>query len=125
MSERNWRADAVRIVEELFPVTSPSAWDELLDLRRLILSGSDWPAAIGVFLACRQTLEQDHYLPFYRLRRLLAVSLQLEGVDLPSLKLERLLRCRSYGHLTREIRREVFEHLPASDAIVRVRLVEA
>ncbi len=125
MSERDWKVDAVRIVEELFPATPSSVWDELLDLRRLILSGGDWPAAIGVFLACRQKLEQDHYLPFYRLRRLLAVSLELEGIDLPSLKLERLLRCRSYGHLTREIQREIFEHLPASEADLRVRLVEA
>lgn len=124
MSDKCWKSDAARIVEELFPVTPREAWDGLLELRGLILGGRDWARTLEVFLACRQMLEQDHYLPFYRLRRLLAVSLQLEGVEgLPTVNLERLLRCRSFRHVEREVRRAVFEYMPT--AAVELRLVEA
>jgi hypothetical protein len=102
-----WRRDAARIVEELFPVVSPDYWNELLDLRGLLLSGTDWPQALDLFLECRRHLEEDHYLPFYRLRMLLTGSLRLESGDLG-----RLLRRkhRSLESLKRAMNRERFEH---------------
>jgi hypothetical protein len=81
VSSRPWRAAAGRIVEELFPVTQADAWDALLDLRGQLLHGSDWSEVLEVFLSCRLDLEEDHYLPFYRLRRLLAGHLRLENAE--------------------------------------------
>jgi len=110
----DWRRDAARIVEELFHATPSSSWDSLLELRQLLLSGSDWARALDVFLSCREHLEADHYLPFYRLRRLLAASLRLEaglsGLDTGSM--ENLLKGRhkSLSDLKRRVRREWFEH---------------
>jgi hypothetical protein len=72
-----WRSRAARVVEELFPLTSTSAWDCLIDLRQAILSGTDWDRNLTLFSHCRHALEDDHYLPFYRLRRLLEAHLQL------------------------------------------------
>ncbi len=37
-----------------------------------------------MFLACRERLEAEQYLPFYRLRRLLAESLRLEAGARPA-----------------------------------------
>ncbi|HEY5813163.1 MAG TPA: hypothetical protein VIT23_10995, partial [Terrimicrobiaceae bacterium] len=78
-SEKSWRNDAARIVEDLFRTTPADTWDMLLDLRRHLLEGKDWSAALDLFLACRERLEAEQYLPFYRLRRLLADSLKLES----------------------------------------------
>lgn len=78
---RGWRQQAASIVEQLFPATSPACWDDLLDLRRLLLSGCDWEQALDVFMRCRGLLEADHYLPFYRLRILLAGSLKLASTS--------------------------------------------
>lgn len=78
---RPWRESAARIVEELFPVTPATRWDDLLDLRGLLLHGSDWSAVLDRFQICRHELEEDHYLPFYRLRRLLSAHLRLEHAD--------------------------------------------
>ena len=126
--QSGWRADAARIVEELFPVTRPSHWDQLLDLRGLLLVGSDWRKTLDVFCSCRKSLEEDHYLPFYRLRRLLAVSLRLEAVNsgLPPWSLEELLqkRHRSFADIEKRIRRDCFELTPAGDNGVAVRVVE-
>lgn len=84
-----WRLQAARIVEELFARTPREDWDLLLDLRGLILRGGPWAQAIAMFLECRRRLEDDHYLPLYRLRQLLAASLCLAGED--EGKLRRLL----------------------------------
>jgi len=115
-SSPGWRNDAARIVEELFPVTSPSEWDALIDLRRELLLGRDWPKVLDLFLTIRCRLESEHYLPFYRLRRLLATGLRLEIVSDATCPEDRqqlatLLRRkhRSLEHLQRSVRRELFE----------------
>lgn len=127
----SWRPQAARIVEELFPVTSPENWDLLLDLRQLLLHGTDWNRALDAFLRCRERMEADHYLPFYRLRRLLTASLRLEA------EMDNCTECRSLAELLqrrpasladlkRSIRREMFEHsldLPA-DHPIPLRVVE-
>ena len=119
-SALSWREQAARIVEELFPVTEAEVWNALLDLRGEILHGSDWNHALDLFLACREQLEADHYLPFYRLRRLLAASLRLKsGADCGEIApLMELLRQnpRSFAEMKKALRRELFEHsldLPA------------
>lgn len=108
---KSWRQDAVRIVEELFPVTTPEVWDQLLDLRGNLLEGSDWNHTLDVFLACRERLEAAHYLPFYRLRRLLSESLKLEGGSgKASLKQVWVQKHRSLADIRRAFHRELFEH---------------
>jgi hypothetical protein len=125
-----WREQAARIVEELFRATPADAWDALLDLRTALLSGSDWNRTLDLFLACRERLEADHYLPFYRLRRLLAASLRLEARvegDCPEVApLVELLRRnpRSLADVKRAVRRELFEHSLDLPAHVPVRVVE-
>ncbi|MCX7868500.1 MAG: hypothetical protein N2322_00985 [Terrimicrobiaceae bacterium] len=93
--ERGWRRDAARIVEDLFASVSREHWDLLLDLRGLLLSGRDWEEAVRLFIECRNRLEDDHYLPLYRLRRLLSASLQLDGESPGALR--RLLARRGLG----------------------------
>jgi hypothetical protein len=68
---------AARVVEEVFASTGVEAWDDLLDLRQLLLHGRDWSMVLDHFLACRQRWEREHYVPFYRLRRLLEGHLRL------------------------------------------------
>ncbi len=63
--------DAARIVESLFRVSPTTCWDLLLDLRQALLEGWDTSRMQAIFQRCRSELEKDHYLPFYRLRRLL------------------------------------------------------
>ena len=89
---RRWRTQAAAVIEELFANTPPARWDMLLDLRSAILRGEDWEHALDLFLSCKARMEADNYLPFYRLRRLLAASLRFEsggfgvdGQDTPSL----------------------------------------
>ncbi len=124
----NWRRDAARIVEELFVVTPSGEWDALLELRQLLIEGQNWSRTLDVFLACRRRLEADHYLPLYRLRRLLAASLRLEavGIGLETGPLELLLqgRHKSLADLKRRVRREWFEHLPNLRDVVPLRVVE-
>ncbi len=85
-----WRESAVRVVEELFPVTAQNEWDRLLDLRKTLRSESCGTKLIREFLKCRLELELDHFLPFYRLRRIISAHLKLEGLD--EGELMRLLR---------------------------------
>ncbi len=66
---------AVRIVESLFRVTPATCWDLLLDLRQALLEGWDASRMQPLFQRCRRELEEDHYLLFYRLRRLLGPSM--------------------------------------------------
>jgi hypothetical protein len=89
-----WRVTASRVVEELFPVTPQGSWNALLDLRGLLISGNDWSEVLESFLSCRRQLEEDHYLPFYRLRKILAAHLQLENGDV---SLASLLRKRDFS----------------------------
>ncbi len=62
---------AARIVESLFRVTPATCWDLLLDLRQALVEGWDAARTLPIFQNCRRALELDHYLLFYRLRRLL------------------------------------------------------
>jgi hypothetical protein len=93
-SEQPWRATAAAVVEELFPVSAQSAWDDLLDLRMKLLHERDWAEVLETFLTCRRQLEEDHYLPFYRLRRILVSHLQLEN---DGISLARLMRKRNFS----------------------------
>ena len=125
---KSWRADAVRIVEELFPCTPADSWDLLLDLRDQLLLG-DWNRALDTFLACREKLEAEHYLPFYRLRRLLAESLHLEtisGAEAQVAPLRQILRRkhRSLADIKRAFRREIFEHDLGPEKALQLRIVE-
>ena len=117
-NEYSWRRDAARIVEELFPCTSPESWDLLLDLRSHLLEGTNWNVTLDLFLECRRLLEADNYLPFYRLRRLLTGSLRLEActTQTPN-KASRVLcpladlwRHCSLAEIHKAARREWFEH---------------
>jgi hypothetical protein len=121
----SWHEQAARIVEELFPATAPDAWNALLDLRGELLRGADWNLTLDLFLACRERLEADHYLPFYRLRRLLTASLRLETGS-ETAPLAELLHSnpRSLADMKRAIRRELFEHSLDLPAHVPVRVIE-
>lgn len=126
-ARKSWRDDAVRIVEELFPATKPECWDLLIDLRQHLVRGDDWNRTLDVFLSCRERLEAEQYLPFYRLRRLMAGSLRLEaGSRHTSLKQVLLKNHRSLADIRRAVSRELFEHdLTASiDAPLDLRVVE-
>lgn len=94
---RSWRSQAASVIEELFTRTAPAHWDVLLDLRSAILRGDDWESALDLFLRCKARMENDNYLPFYRLRRLLAASLRFEssglhGMQEDAVSLARVLR---------------------------------
>lgn len=124
----SWRAQAARIVEELFRSTPAPEWDALLDLRGSLLHETDCNHMLDLFLACRERLEADHYLPFYRLRRLLTASLRLDtgfagAADAASLTELLHRKPRSLADVARAVRRELFEHtldLPAAPIPVRV-----
>ncbi len=124
-----WRLDAAQIVEGLFPVTDPAGWNLLIDLRQALLHGKNWSQTLDQFLTCRCRFESDHYLPFYRLRRLLSASLKLEAeLDAPVevAALADLLRTPhvSLDSIKKAVRRELFEHRlhldPASKVPLRV-----
>ncbi len=125
-----WRTDALSIIERLFVTTTSEHWNDLLDLRAAIQRGTDWNHTLDLFLACRERLETNNYLPFYRLRRLLATSLHLE-VESASGARHPLsahhLRHRSLRHLEAALRRESFEHdLDYTDTFaLTVQIVEA
>ena len=86
----------------------------LLDLREHLMRGDNWEETLDLFLACRERLEAEHYLPFYRLRRLIANSLKLEaGTSQAQVApLREILRRkhRSLADIKRTLRREIFEH---------------
>jgi hypothetical protein len=127
---KTWRHDAVRIVEELFPGAPQEDWNLLLDLRTGLLEGADWDGTLDVFLACRERLEEEQYLPFYRLRRLLTESLRLEagrgGEHVAPLKQILMRKHRSLADIKRAVSREVFEHDLSAAAChsVELRVVE-
>ncbi len=92
---KTWRSAAAKVVEELFPVSPQVDWDALLDLRGHLLNRGDCDGLLEAFAVCRRALEEEHYLPFYRLRRLIAAHLRLEG-EAP-VSLEALLRRRNFS----------------------------
>lgn len=128
---RLWRLVASRIVEELFAGTSPEQWDLLLDLREALLGEASLERMLDLFLLCRESMEADHYLPFYRLRQLLSESLELQAATDGSATRRQGLRellskkHRSFAHLKRTVRRELFEHASDERGLpVRLRLIE-
>ncbi len=132
LRSKGWRQEAARIVEELLRSTNPDRWNVLLDLREQLLLGNDWEVTLDCFLRCREVLEADHYLPFYRLRKLISSSLELEidenKRDVSHSCLERALRKRhhSLSDIRRAVSRELYEHDLdlATPGEIRVRLVE-
>jgi len=93
-----------------------------------LLTGNNWEKTLDLFLQCRQLLEADHYLPFYRLRRLISVSLTFEAKDQPEVEsLEDLLRRRlsSFRELKKLVKRNRFEHSLQPYEVVELRIVEA
>jgi len=112
----SWREVAVRLVDELFREVPSDHWDLLLDLRQSLLGEGSLEHLLDQFLACRESMESDHYLPFYRLRRLISESLELEASDStihasPKDLRELLARKhRSFSELERSLRRDWFEH---------------
>lgn len=126
---KTWRHDAACIVEELFRATPSDSWDLLLDLRQNLLHGADWNHTLDLFLRCRERLEAEHYLPFYRLRNLLTGSLRLEAGQgkAPISCLRQILRrqYRSLADIRRQVEREVFEHdLEMATDLFNLRVVE-
>lgn len=130
VTEGSWRRQAARVVVELFAVTPSQVWDDLMELRGRLLGGGDWEGVLDSFLVCRQRLEQDHYVPFYRLRRLLEAHLRLEtrGVTGLEVRTNRLAlwRHRGMDDLRRRAALDHWEHQaeePVPDG-VRVEVVE-
>jgi hypothetical protein len=115
ISSVGWRQAAAHIVEELFAQLPSRAWDDLLELRAGLLRDDSLERTLDLFLVCRNGYEADAYLPFYRLRTLLAGSLSLQGrgvfQNLPLPPLELLLRQKhkSVAEWKRQLEREWFE----------------
>jgi hypothetical protein len=119
-----WRRDAARLAAELLCEVSPAAADEVLDLRAALLNGGvGAEGVLKTFFLARNRLESEHYLLFYRLRRVLepalALSVQLPGEAAPS-RQPLDFRCRDLAHLRKSVQRECFEHhltVPAPEAV--------
>jgi hypothetical protein len=127
----SWRNDAARIVEDLFRCTPTETWNMLLDLRRRLLDGDNWDETLDLFLCCRERLEAENYLPFYRLRRLIAESLRLEAgsgeAHVVSLREVLRRKHRSLADIKRTVSREIFEHDLRDVAVhpIELRVVES
>lgn len=109
-----WRKDAARLAAQLLCEVSPAAADEVLDLRSRLLDGNVSAAGVlQAFFAARNQLETEHYLLFYRLRRVCEPALALEVSHGPETAPERAdvnFRCQDLTHLRRTVQRERFEH---------------
>lgn len=104
--------DASRLAAELLRSVSPQAADEVLDLRSALLDPGVTPALIlRVFLAAKQRLEQEHYLLFFRLRRVLEPNLGLRVGHGESSRIQPVdFHYRSLPQLLRRARQDCFEH---------------
>jgi hypothetical protein len=63
---------ALEVIDDLLrskPTVRPQELDALLDLRWLLRHRQDAEAAVILFCSLRRTMEERHYLAFYRLRR--------------------------------------------------------
>lgn len=107
-----WRQDAARLAAELLREVSPHAADEVLDLRAALLDfRTGAKTMLEVFFAARARLESEHYLLFFRLRRVLEPALGLR-VSVPGREPEQRavdFRFRDLNRLTNRVRQEVFE----------------
>ena len=108
-----WRRDAARLAAELLCVVSPAAADEVLDLRSALLDGSvSAQEVLKAFFAARNGLESEHYLLFYRLRRVLEPALGVEVSRKGAVPVREAVdfSWRNVGQVLRRVRRECFEH---------------
>lgn len=108
-----WRRDAARLAAELLREVSPAAADEVLDLRMALLDGTVSPGGVlRAFFAARNRLESEHYLLFFRLRRVLEPALGVETTVAGGESRREAVdfRHRDVRQLIRSLRRERFEH---------------
>lgn len=107
-----WRLDAARLAAELLRSVSPQAADEVLDLRSALLDSTITPARLlRIFLAAKNRLETEHYLLFFRLRRVLEPNLGLKlGRDDAGRIQPVDFHFRSLAQLLRRARQNLFEH---------------
>ncbi len=107
-----WRQDAARLAAELLCVVSPAVADGVLDLRSALLDGRVTAGEVlRVFLTARNQLEQEHYLLFYRLRRVLEPALGVEVSVAHRTEARQAVDFRwlNVAQLTRALQRERFE----------------
>lgn len=107
-----WRADAARLAAQLLCEVTPAAADEVLDLRVTLLDPrASAQEVLAAFFAARNRLESEHYLLFYRLRRVLEPSFGLETVaqDFAARQEGVNFRCRNLRQLKRRAQQEAFE----------------
>ena len=108
-----WRRDAARLAAELLCVVSPAAADEVLDLRSALLDGAaSAHQVLKTFFAARNRLETEHYLLFYRLRRVLepAMCVEVSTDSGGAVRQEVDFTWHGLGQVLRSVRRERFEH---------------
>lgn len=115
-------------MEEVLPFAPRDTLDAFLDLRAAVLSGHDWSAVLDLFLQLRVAVEPKFYLPFYRLRSLLAANLRFDSSGWETLQpdLRRMLRLnyRSLRAMRAALGRERFEH-SLEEPWPELRVVEA
>lgn len=107
-----WRMDAARLAAQLLCEVSPAAADEVLDLRMMLLdSNASAQAVLSAFFAARNRLESEHYLLFFRLRRVLEPTFGLEttALDFPARQENVNFHCRDLRFLKRRAQQEAFE----------------
>lgn len=108
-----WRLGAARLAAGLLCVVSPAAADEILDLRSALLDAAVSPAGVlKAFFAARNRLENEHYLLFYRLRRVLepALGVEISAPGVESVRRGVDFRFRDTLQMRRSLQREWFEH---------------
>lgn len=102
-------------MEEILPHAKSTQVDILLDLRSMLLDEVTWENLLDTFLQARAVVEDDHYMPFFRLRQLLEYSLRLEMAiqpDTPHSDMIRDMLRRKFPTLAsyrRELKRLEFE----------------
>lgn len=108
-----WRRDAARLAAGLLCVVSPAAADEMLDLRTALLDSTvSAMEVLQAFFAARNRLENEHYLLFYRLRRVLepALGIEVTRKNAPPVRQAVDFSWREVRQVLRSVRRECFEH---------------
>ena len=114
-----WRRDAARLAAELLCLVSPAAADEVLDLRSALLHGGvSAQEVLMTFFAARNRLETEHYLLFYRLRRVLepALAIEVTRKNVPPVRQSVDFSWHDVRQVLRSARRECFEHDLALDS---------
>lgn len=120
-----WRRDAARLAAELLCQVSPAVADEVLDLRSALLDSRITPGGLlRAFFAARNRLESEHYLVFFRLRRVLEPALGVEISTPGSGPVREAVdfRYRDASQMIRGLRRERFEHDLRVQSLEQVRV---